>query len=104
MIDLKTTIEPKILFDRGKCRLLGAAGIVVSLALAGLPAQAAHVASQPAPKPGKEKIAALAAQRDPETTSSVRSDVEAGPSCAKSRKRLWVDGEGWIVRPVTTCY
>ena len=24
-------------------------------------------------------------------------------NCSRSRKRLWVDGEGWIVRRVTTC-
>ncbi|GJD97542.1 hypothetical protein OCOJLMKI_4774 [Methylobacterium iners] len=26
-----------------------------------------------------------------------------GSNCTRSRKRLWVDGEGWIVRRVTTC-
>lgn len=24
-------------------------------------------------------------------------------NCSRSRRRLWVDGEGWIVRRVTTC-
>ncbi|MFD1303111.1 hypothetical protein [Methylobacterium marchantiae] len=26
-----------------------------------------------------------------------------GLACTKSRKRMFVDGEGWIVRRVTTC-
>ena len=30
------------------------------------------------------------------------SDDESG-TCSKSRKRLWIQGEGWIVRKVTTC-
>ena len=25
------------------------------------------------------------------------------PGCHRARKRLWVDGDGWIVRRVTTC-
>lgn len=24
-------------------------------------------------------------------------------NCSRARRRLWVDGEGWIVRRVTTC-
>lgn len=24
-------------------------------------------------------------------------------ACSKSRKRLWIEGEGWVVRKVTTC-
>lgn len=36
----------------------------------------------------------------------VAMTVEAeddGANCTKSRKRMFVDGEGWIVRRVTTC-
>jgi hypothetical protein len=35
------------------------------------------------------------------------SEAEAAPAddaaCTKVRKRLWVDGEGWIVRRVSIC-
>jgi P pilus assembly chaperone PapD len=35
-------------------------------------------------------------------TSSLENEDD-NASCTRSRKRLWVDGEGWIVRRVTTC-
>lgn len=31
------------------------------------------------------------------------ADDDASTNCNKSRKRLWVEGEGWVVRRVTTC-
>ena len=36
------------------------------------------------------------------STSVVDAEDDAA-NCTKSRKRLWVDGEGWIVRRITTC-
>lgn len=30
-------------------------------------------------------------------------DDEDSATCSKSRKRLWVEGEGWIVRRITIC-
>jgi hypothetical protein len=50
-------------------------------------------------KPDKSKLA----RSEPETTGSVASAASAEPACDKSRKRLWVEGEGWVVRRVTTC-
>jgi hypothetical protein len=44
-----------------------------------------------------------AASQDPLTTSSVNAAEEQG-NCLRSRKRLWVEGEGWVVRRVTTCF
>ena len=39
-----------------------------------------------------------------ETTGSVqRSAAEEEPVCERPRKRLWVEGEGWVVRRVTIC-
>lgn len=35
---------------------------------------------------------------------SVEEGEDEGANCAKSRKRLWVEGEGWLVRKVTTCH
>ena len=37
---------------------------------------------------------------EPGATGSVAKDEE---SCFTARRKLWVDGEGWIVRRVTTC-
>jgi hypothetical protein len=34
-------------------------------------------------------------------TGSVRP--QSGPVCAQSRKKLWVQDEGWIVRRVARC-
>ena len=34
--------------------------------------------------------------------STVASEDEAG-SCTRARRKLWVEGEGWVVRRVTTC-
>ncbi|GEP10402.1 hypothetical protein [Methylobacterium gnaphalii] len=34
---------------------------------------------------------------------TVAVDDDASAICNKSRKRLWIEGEGWIVRRVTTC-
>ena len=43
------------------------------------------------------------AVKDPETT--VRSEPSRMVSAVRNRaKRLFVEGEGWIVRKVTTCY
>jgi hypothetical protein len=28
---------------------------------------------------------------------------EEGANCSKLRKRLWIEGEGWLVRRVTIC-
>jgi hypothetical protein len=56
-----------------------------------LPTRAAvEVASSPLPR------------RRPLTTASKR--LASGRSeCVSERKRLWVKGEGWIVRRLTTC-
>jgi nucleoid-associated protein YgaU len=43
------------------------------------------------------------ARSEPETTGSLGDPAAAEPVCDKSRKRLWVEGEGWVVRRVTTC-
>ncbi|KQO49423.1 hypothetical protein ASF24_09805 [Methylobacterium sp. Leaf86] len=55
--------------------------------------------------PGTEGASSTSVQRDAEV-GKVALTVEAEDdalACTKSRKRLFVDGEGWIVRRVTTC-
>lgn len=36
-------------------------------------------------------------------SAAVAEADDDSANCTKSRRRLWVDGEGWIVRRVTTC-
>ncbi len=88
----------------------GAKAACISLLLAGFglaaitPAEAAGSGAVRV----KEASAAKTTAKDPETTGSVATpekvSAEPGPNCAQSRKRLWVEGEGWIVRRVTTCF
>ena len=84
-------------------RLFASGLVAVGLTLAALQAQAAQAtpAERGEAKVSRGSVTALAA-KDPETTSSIQSDADA--NCSRSRKRLWVEGEGWIVRRVTTCY
>lgn len=30
--------------------------------------------------------------------------IDDGPACSKQRRRLWLEGEGWIVRRVSVCH
>lgn len=78
--------------------------------LAALPAEAAHGPSQArhegsrAAQEAPARVAENLATGDPVATSSIRSAVDGAVNCDRSRKRLFVEGEGWIVRKVTTCY
>jgi len=45
------------------------------------------------------------AEADPTTTSSISRTVsDAQPTCDRPRRRLWVEGEGWVVRRVSACH
>lgn len=37
------------------------------------------------------------------TSQTVAAEEDEPVNCSKSRKRLWVESEGWIVRRVTIC-
>jgi hypothetical protein len=50
-------------------------------------------------KSGKSKLT----RSEPETTGSVSKSEPEQPGCDRMRRRMWVEGEGWIVRRVTTC-
>lgn len=69
-----------------------------------IPAEAAHVTTSPrsTAKVVQEKVAETAV-KDVEATGSIQTDEDTG-YCSKARRRLFVEGEGWIVRKVTTCY
>jgi hypothetical protein len=83
-----------------------ACAAVFSIIAGSVPSQAAK---HPLPA-GKAPTAytstkAPAAVNDPATTSSIAVPAPAqDANCQKTRKRLWVEGEGWIVRRVTTCF
>ncbi len=79
--------------------------IVSALAGAGLAgtAEAAPASHSAAAKPAKEAVTSVSA-KDVDTTSSVQVGTGSDAYCDISRKRLFVEGEGWIVRRVTTCY
>jgi stringent starvation protein B len=64
---------------------------------------AADAGHSVAAKPAKEPVTVVAAT-DVETTSSIETKSPDDASCDISRKRLFVEGKGWIVRRVTTCY
>ena len=52
-------------------------------------------------KKAKPKLA----QAEPATTGSLSKGASADqPACDRARRRLWVEGEGWVVRRVSTCY
>ncbi len=105
-------MTPSSLFNKrqilplgGKVKSFAPAVILATFALAALPAQAAPAAPQQgqAVSSTKDKLSTVAV-KDPEATGSVQPEANADPGCARSRKRLFVEGEGWIVRRVTTCY
>lgn len=72
-------------------RVAGLAVLAAGLSLA-VPAAAA-----PAP------ASKAAPQVDPVKRVAETDAEDDGGFCTRARKRLWVDGEGWVVRRVTTC-
>jgi len=88
----------------GKVRLIGMVGIAAGLVFASLPAGAAQSVPPQRPSAKVEKRGTDVAAKDAEQTGSIQAgDVDIS-TCDRSRKRLFVKGEGWIVRRVTTCY
>jgi len=87
---------------RGVLKVLAVLSVLTGAGLAGA-VQAAPASHGAAAKPTKEVVTAVSA-RDVETTSSVQPTTGSDAHCDISRKRMFVEGEGWIVRRVTTCY
>jgi len=80
-----------------------AAGLALLLPVAHLSSAAAAGSSASAAKTASNALGtAPAAVKDPQTTSSAPAAED--DKCLRSRKRLWVEGEGWVVRRVTTCF
>ena len=84
-------------------KILAVLAFAVGFGFAAERTDAAHSGYGVAAKPAKEPVASAVA-KDVETTSSIETKSASDASCDISRKRLFVEGEGWIVRRVTTCY
>ena len=78
-------------------------GIAAGLVFAPMPADAAYVPQNSSSKIAAKVETAMAA-KDVEETGSIGAQDTDTSTCSKSRKRLFVEGEGWIVRKLTTCY
>lgn len=46
---------------------------------------------------------AIAAKRDPQYTSAAGAGTASDEGCLRQRKRLWIEGEGWMIRKVNVC-
>ena len=90
-------------FAVGRVLLFSVVCLGAGLSLPAEPAFATQNVDRGGAKQAAGNVTTLAAQ-DPETTGSIGKDQSDGVNCDRSRKRLWVEGEGWIVRRVTTCY
>jgi uncharacterized membrane protein len=73
-------------------RLTGLAALAAGLLVAA-PVQAA-----PAPAAGSK-----AASQAESVKRVAETDGDDDAACTRARRRLWVEGEGWVVRRVTTC-
>ena len=87
---------------QGGLKFLAVLTIVTGAGLVGA-AEAAPASHAVAAKLPKEAVTSVSA-KDVETTSSVQPTTSSDAHCDISRKRMFVEGEGWIVRRVTTCY
>ena len=87
----------------GSVKALAVLTVALGFGIAADQAQASHAGHGAAAKPEKQAAAKVAAT-DVETTSSIEMKSPSDDACSISRKRLFVEGEGWIVRRVTTCY
>jgi ABC-type amino acid transport substrate-binding protein len=85
---------------------LGARLTLLALLAAGLGAATSATSAAPAVDKTPAKAQGRSpAVRDVTTTATAAAPEEAADdaNCTTSRKRLFVEGEGWIVRRVTTC-
>ena len=72
-----------------------------------LPLTSAEAASKERPHPAANLKAAKSklADAEPATTGSIATPpTDAQSTCDRPRRRLWVEGEGWVVRRISSCY
>lgn len=87
----------------GVLKIMAVLAVAVGFGFAAERTDAADAGYSVASKPAKEPVTVVAAT-DMETTSSIETKLPDDAFCDISRKRLFVEGKGWIVRRVTTCY
>jgi len=70
-----------------------------------VPFAPAEAAPQDRSRPVVTAKATKLAEADPATTSSLtKVDADEEQACNRPRRRLWVEGEGWVVRRVSVCH
>ncbi len=99
---LGASVQPRVSPQQGGFKLLAILSIFAGASLVGA-AEAAPASHGAAAKPSKEAVTSISA-KDVETTSSVEPSTGSDAYCDTARRRMFVEGEGWIVRRVTTCY
>jgi hypothetical protein len=81
--------------------------LLIGSAILLVPVAPAEAAPHPHSRHGADVKMARSklAQAEPETTSSISKTVgDEQLACDKPRRRLWVEGEGWVVRRVSACH
>jgi hypothetical protein len=79
--------------------LLGSAFLLIPITAGFAAPAASHKARVAA-----ADLAKSAEAEEPATTASAKAATEEDDAgCYRARRKLWVDGEGWIVRRVTLC-
>ncbi|MGO4705895.1 hypothetical protein AB4072_08985 [Microvirga sp. 2MCAF38] len=77
--------------------------IAILIFCLGTPVDAAQ-AKKPLPKGTAAKISSVLSKKEPQATTSSTGGKTLPGNCQRARKRLFVEGEGWIVRRLTTCF
>ncbi|WP_375464073.1 hypothetical protein [uncultured Methylobacterium sp.] len=75
----------------------------LAFALAALLAAASATHAAPAASAATEGVTKVAEVGATVRPASVTDGEDEAGTCSRIRRRLWVQGEGWIVRRVTTC-
>ena len=80
--------------------------LLIGSAVLFVPMTPAHAAPQERSRAADIKMAgSKLAQAEPATTSAITKTVsDEQPACDRPRRRLWVEGEGWVVRRVSACH
>jgi hypothetical protein len=83
-------------------RFVSVAALLAAMAYGGLagPTEAASGTAR-GEAPARDQSRTVTAQN---SEGNRAGEIGDGKNCGQSRKRLFVEGEGWIVRRVTTCY
>ncbi len=100
----KASTEKRNSLFWGKIVFAAFLGTSAGRGLASPSAEAAHGLASERSAVGKKAVVSAVAAKDVEETGSIQPGGGDASSCNRSRKRLFVEGEGWIVRKVTTCY